>query len=288
MKRTGSKTLKLVAATSVSLFSLLTVLVACYAWFSSNLEVKNSGATMNVQLFDRRFRRMTLHKFVGTSGNNYQFKQDPSCQFTYSYVNNSTQYTRYDELVDGKDKSPLMEEYSLTSPFNPFLAIIEFSRVYNTNNGDEPITIKAQTDNPFICATDEHGDFLLGLYYDSNPLSSVIKLSATGYSSFEGYTGTAASDSSINTYNLPKPASNSWEHFVQIGTDNEGNYTYDNDTGWDNEMDIITISGSSTQYVTIIFDYYEEALGYIYNKYLGDEVLEQESVPFGCDWTIII
>lgn len=281
------KTLKLVAATSICIFNLLVVFVACFAWFSSNVDVRNSGANMNVQLFDRRFRRMTLHKFVGVSDNNYQFKQDPSCQFTYSYLDNSTQYTRYDALVDGEDKAPLMEEYSLTSPTNPLLAIIEFSRIYNTNTGDDPITIKAQTDNPFICATDEHGDFVLGLDTESNPLSSVIKFSAASYSSFQGYTGTAGNPS-INTYNLPKPSNNSWQHFVQIGTDNEGNYTYNNATGWNNEMDIITISGSPTQYVTIIFDYYEEALGYIYNKYLGDEVLERESVPFGCDWTIII
>ena len=287
MKRNGSKTLKLVAATSVSLFSLLTVFVACYAWFSSNLEVKNSGATMNVQLFDRRFRRMTLHKFIGEDGNgNYQFKQAPSGTFTYSYLDNSTNYTRNEELVDGEDRSSFMEEYSLTSPKNPFLAVIEFAKVYDTTQGDESIVIKAETNNPFICATDpETGDFVLGLNTTSNPLSSVIKFSVNGYQNFNGHTGTV---DSIATYNLPAPANNSWKHFVQIGTDVEGNYTYDNANGWSNELEVININGTPTQYVTIIFDYYEEALGYIYNKYLGDEVLERESVPFGCDWVLTI
>ena len=288
MKSGSKKTFKLVAATSMSLFSLLTVFSACVAWFSLNKEVNNDGPVMNVEMFDRRFGSMTFHKYIGTSNGKYQFYKEPSGTLTYSYETDQTVYTPTVTPGEGEeDLSSYMGEYSLTSPRHPFLAIIEYTKPYVTSAGNE-ISISASTDNPFICSTDENDEFILGLDENSNPLSSVIKFSSNSYASLTSYQGSASVESTdVDTYDFTIP--NSWDHFVQINTDADGNYTFDNETGWSSNKNIITVNnGSTVKYISIIFDYYDEALGYIYNKYLGSPVLEQDSVPFTCDWRLIV
>lgn len=282
----NKKNVKIITATGMGVFCLLTAFTASIAWFASNMGVQATGMNISVKAFDQRFRRMTLHKFIDVDNSgNYMFYRDAAGTFTYSYDSNSTVYT---STNPNETVSSFMGEYSLTSPRHPFLAIIEYSQAFVTDAYDKKITVSAQTDNPFICATDDEGEFLLGLDEDSNPLSSVIKFSANSYQSLTGIQSTTTvSGNSVNTYSLSS-TNRTWDHFAQIGTDNEGNYTYDNATGWDSDKEIISVTSGTVQYVSIIFDYYDEALGYIYNRYLGNSVLEQESVPFGCDWRMVV
>lgn len=290
MKRAflNKKNLKIAAATGMALFCLTTAFTACLAWFASNAAVQAMGMTVSVKSTDQRFRKMTLHKYIGEDANgNLQFYREASGTYTYTYGNNSTTYTPTDP---NETFSAFMGEYSLNDPRHPFLAIIEYTQAFTADSGNGKITITAQTDHQFICGVDSStGNFYEALNTTNNPLSSVVKFSATSYSSITGIQSTTTIDSStLNTYNLAAPEANDWDHFVEIGTDNDGNYTYDNTNGWEGYKDIISVTSGTIQYVSIIFDYYDEALGYIYNKYLGDEVLEHESVPFGCDWRLYV
>lgn len=280
--------MKIFAATGVAIFSLVAVFTATIAWFAMNKRVDSTAMKINASNdFEKKFNKMTLHKYVKETNGNYQFDQNPSAMYTYNWKTKETEYKYYGE---DQSVSAYMGEFSLINPRHPYLALIELSQAYTTNADEGKIAVDFHTDYGFICGLKDGGGFNWDLNNTGNPLSSIIKFSSSSYKSLTNNSGSATVDgTSYTTYDFAVPGTSSWQHFVEIEVDENGNLFYDNEDGWENDKNVITCSnGETVQYIAIIFDYYDDAIGYIYNLYLGNEVLEQASVPFVCDWTLVI
>ena len=277
MKRSGSKTLKIAAATSMSIFGLLAVFVATYAWFSTNLSTNNSGMQLTVSTMQENFKQMTLHKFIETDDGTIKFYKDYSGKFEYDFDTNTTTFS-------GTSSDAFMGQFSLMDPRHPFLALIEYDTVFTADSSANKVYIHGDTDHYFIGAMDDQGNFYEELSASGNPLSSVVRFAGSSYTSLT--TGTAVvEDETVQTYNFSEPVS--WQHFVNIGVTPDA-LTFDNETGWDPEKTFFEATSGQIKYIAIIFDYYDEALEYIYNIYLGNEFLERDSIPFTCDWKMVV
>ena len=274
--------LKIISATAMTIFSLFAAFMGTMAWFMSVRNVDNTADQLQVSASNRKFSRMTLHKYIETADGQYKFEQTPSGTFSYNWGSETTGYNRDTAHYEGDSLSAFMGEYSLMYPSHPFLALIEYSELVVTDATENSIIITANTERNFIGAQNDDGSFKEELTTTNNPLSSIIKFNTTSYANLNNNkTGTTSYD-----FNIP----NSWDHFVNITKDNKDNLVFDEeDGGWENSKTLISVTdGTSIQYIAIIFNYYEEALEYIYNIYLGSPVLEQESVPFQCDCAMVI
>ena len=273
-KKSGNKMIKIISATAMTIFSLFAAFMGTMAWFVTTQDSQNDQDQFVVAKQDKRFKQMTLHSYLETANGQYRFAQSASGTFTYNWGSSITSY-------DGDSLSAFMGEYSLMYQSHPFLALIEFSDVYTTDTDLNRVKLTLSTERDFLGAKDDQGQFKEPLTETSNPLSSIVKFEATTFSTLDSNkTGTTS-------YNFNIPTS--WNHFADITEDNKGNLSFDDEDGWDNTIDLVDVSdGTEVKYIAIIFDYYEDALEYIYNIYLGNSVLEQETVPFQCDCKMVI
>ena len=279
MERKERKTIKLVAATSCCLFSLVAAFAASFAWFSNNLNVKNNGMQLTVETLQSSFSKMTLHKYLGESNNNLLFNKEASGKFEYNFITGETTYT-------GTSADAFMGRFSLMEPRHPFLALIEYSSIITADSGNNRISIHGDTEHYFIGALNsETGTFYEELNASGNPLSSIVRFSSSSYTSLS--TGSiTVEDTNYATYNFATP--NSWQHFVDIEKAPDGSLVYDEEDGWNPSKTFFEATSGNIKYIAIIFDYYDEALEYIYNIYLGNEFLERDIIPFSCDWKMVI
>ena len=298
MKRKNNKSLKIIAATAVTLFSLVTVFSATIAWLAINESVKGKGLQIDVTEYGKKFKQMTFHNFLREENGNYVFSKTASATIGYNFVNNQTTF----------NGTAVMDGFSLDDPSHPILAIIELKPFnqsaieadpnatgYETGSGENRVSIAASTKRHWVCERKPQidpdtgepvinpdtgepvltEDFEEELNNESNPLSSIIKFAPSTYSTTTYASHVNAAETELS---FTKPST--WDHFVDITVSSE-NIDFG---GWNpNKTLVDTYDGTQVRYIAIIFDYYEEALSYIYNVYLGDPVLEQETVPFFCD-----
>ena len=275
--------MKIIAATAVTMFSLVTVFVATIAWFAMNIEVTATGPSIDVKVLNQKFSKLTLHKYLGTEVVNNQgtfhFDQNPSGTFTYNWLTGVTTF----KPTDPTDPEPsTMAPFSLLDPRHPMLALIEFSDTFDTSVYH--INVNVSTTHDFLCDVDATGAFIEPLDDENNPLSSVVQFNANHFVSLNSNTGTYESTAS---FKFSIPGADDYVHFASL-TKNEttGALTYN---GWNKNLTLADYSdGTSVKYIAIIIDYYDDAFEYIYNMYLGNEYLERELVTFNCDWKMEI
>ena len=283
MKRKNNKSLKIIAATAVTLFSLVTVFVATIAWFAMNTDVTANGPSVNVKFLNQKFAKMTLHKYLGTETINnvdtYHFNKTASGTFTYDWATGETSFKKTDP---DDPYASTMDRFSLLDPRHPMLALIEYSSVLDTSK--DKVSVIATTKHDFLCDVDSNGNFVEPLDDENNPLSSVIQFNVNPFESMTSNTGTYESTAS---YKLPVPSNNDYIHFANVSKNaTTGALTYN---GWSKSLSLANYSdGTSIKYIAIIMDYYDNAFEYIYNMYLGNEYLEQPVVTFNCDWSMEI
>lgn len=285
--RKSNKSIKIIAATSLSIFSLVAVFSATFAWFRLKGVADGAGINIKPSSLSMRFQRMSLHKLVhidksdSTSTAVYQFDRAESGYYTYSYTDGRAKY-------HGDPITAYMGEYSLIEPRHPFLAIIELGTTFVTDTTDNRITLQAHTDNHFLGEIDpDTGKFYIDLDATDNPLSSVVQFAAVGSESLTAYNGQFIDEdtsTTTNTYDFDAPSNPIT--FSNLSTDENGALTLN---GWNNDITLLDLySGEKVKYISIIFDYYDDALNYIYNIYLGNELIEANDLPFTCDWSLII
>lgn len=67
MKRTGKKSIKIVAATSMAIFSLFTTFTAAYAWYTSQRKVNDDMDSFAVEDVSETITKISVHDFYGKS-----------------------------------------------------------------------------------------------------------------------------------------------------------------------------------------------------------------------------
>lgn len=139
MGKLTKKSVKLVGATMMSVFSLASVFAATYAWFAMNTEVEASGMSVKVARLNGRLQNIYFHAFdrafvsddPDDKQKHFLFEKDPFATYEYDWDKN--------EIDTGDDDESIwnLGEYSYIDRDHCLLIIFEFDKDYtSTTEGD--------------------------------------------------------------------------------------------------------------------------------------------------------
>lgn len=260
-KKSGNKTLKIVCATSLCIFSLLSVFVGAWAWFIAKRSVGVSNDDFKINNIGEVVSSVEFHTL------NQEKEIDG---VTYYLFNKTPSSTVTIEDGEGTQTGSIsLGTYSSLDPHHPVLMLFEL-------NNAAAATISLETDSFYITDGVE-------LAATNNPLSSVVEFYSFTYSSTRRdptslYSRTKTVDGT-DYYSLGTsefiPGTNS-SSFVDM---NNGEFT----GTFNSEVSVYNGSTSGMEYIGIVVDYYAESLEYIFSHYMGNSLLDNE-ITFACDW----
>ena len=261
--------LKIAAATSMTIFSLLACFMGAYAWFNNTRTNSKQSDDFSVSVISHTVSSIEFYPFAGFDAGATYYKFSNTPMGTVSISDGVATYSGSFKLGAGIDPA---EMYDTDDPHHPVLMLLNVSEALET-------TITFETESTYIT--------LAGQPYakddpdHTNPLSSVVQFHAipfakTGAGSKESRQQTYSDCISIATSEL---TSSNFSSFVQI---ENGEYVGFNDS-------IIAYSGfvGESEYVGIVIDYYAASLEYIYSFFMGNEVIS-DGITFACDWETVL
>jgi hypothetical protein len=258
--------LKYIAMTSVSLFSLATVFVATFAWFTVARNVDTDGTGFVATQMDSIVEKVEFHKM---SDDEYTYEK--TATLTYTMDKSAAKgYT-----VEGD--SVAIGQYSTHGKKQSLLVLYKLKQDADMN--DYKFTLKATTTITDFSKT------ILGssgsIKSTGNSLSNVIQFYGLSYS--EGSS-------------LPEDSTNTLYDFSSSKTAIEDSdlkfVTFENNTAKMEKTSLDVVSNSDTTkritYVAVILTYNQEAVEQIYTKYIGNSVLSSGSISFSNDFKLVI
>lgn len=297
----------------MAIFSLLTTFSGAFAWFLAKKEQNNAVNDFKVYSVDGKLKNIYFHKMSSKTidpgtleADTFTFNSDYAGKISYDWNTNTPSYTG--------DTSVLLEQYSPLNPEHPLLMVFELNNTY-TSSYDGNITISAFTEvEGFLGSRDSNAIPVYnlkttGVYYsEPNPvdssktdyyyaLSSVVDFMCSDSNS-ELYNKTGDVNTTLKnpTYTVSSMRNRDMSiaakeadpeavvpdlSFTSVNNSNDT-------TSFKQKPYIYTSqSGSSVKYISIIVDYYRDAVEYIYSTYLGNETLENDFkyiLNYLCDW----
>ena len=269
--------LKVLAATSVTIFTLLSVFTSTAAWFDSRRSLDNGASQMEVQNI-YNFKELNIYApesvggiAVGPSDVTYTFDSTPVS--TYTRTNPASSLVP----LGGVD-----DPYSTLDPFHPLLMVIEYeSAITNA------LYINAKTDEKFICPADDDpyhakSDTISG-DEEEYPLSSVIHFSSKCYASEEDLLDDQITAESWQ-YSRNTVQGNGWQQQSFASVTGGGGFAFEQ------QIEVCRDLSRTTKFVTIMMEYDVEVVSAISAYYMGEAFISdaENSLPFFCDWTMEI
>ncbi len=307
--------LKIIAATSMCVFSLFALFSGTIAWFNVTQAATDNANNMGVKPLAGKLKGVYFHELSSKAidpdtkvASSFTFASAYSGKIEFDWETKTADY-------DG-NATVNLSQYTPLDPEHPVLMVFEMSEGYSIR-GDGELTITAKTDvTGFLGARSANNAPFYsldgnGVYYSEvnssdasktdyyYAMSSVAKFYCTD-SSAELYNKTnGANTTLINpTYAVAslrdkadsKAALAEDENavvpdlsFVDVNNAAE-TFTYNQ------EPTIYTsIANTTVKYISVVVDYYEDAIEYIYSTYLGNTVLEgtlDGTLNFLCDWNL--
>lgn len=285
MKRAGlSSPLRVAAATSVTLFSLVSLFSSTIAWFNSRRVLGNGGSGFEVQKLSLDFQSLTIYPCAATSRTDIYFDMGEDAYLEKLTLNEST-----GEMQSEKGIANLpMGEYTLLDPRHPLLMLIEYKQNI-TASSENKVLVTAKTnpaDRIYLgeAATLQSQEIATKTY----ALSSVVRTYSTYYDDLIGESDLTSyrGQDHLLQFNINALEGNSFQHGDFAHFSHQNNIvTY---IGFDNETNFFAAeNGEDIRTVAVILDFHADSLEYIYNKHLGDKTLE-EAIYFQCDWRMMI
>ena len=289
MAKSKKGILKIIAATSMCIFSLASVFSATFAWFEMARNTDVEGNQLPIESKSGYFYKLSIHNAIIVSDDQYRFDVNP-------WGTVQIENWRTKRLINNfSSDACFMGSYDYLEKKHPVLFLFQFGddNVANyTATSENPISIKAITETDFylgdnaagrtIYPTDEinvnQGHF--------NPLSSVVKYSSTSFASTTALNaikttgGVTLGNDTYDTYDFSPSQLSGNGSFVEF--DNQDSYS-----SFNQEPVIYSTTSATIKYVAVVFEYYELAMETIYGAFLGNEVLS-ETLCFTCDWTLVI
>lgn len=261
MKKNSNSKLKIIAATSMSIFSLASVFVACFAWFTVARNVDTNGSGFEVTAYDGLVKEITGHSLVSVSDDGTRkYNETPS--ITYSVDEKTGSIT----MTGDKESLGVYDSLQSTTVFS-FLYVITFdaniAKSKSSNISIIPSTSTLEKDSLLksdIKSTD-------------NPMSSILTFSY-GFSS-------ATSDGYSSVFSSTREH----EEFLDISTPSY------KQTLTGTKIDPTNITSSDEYYGFVYVSYQISNIEYIYNLNLGSEVLNSvttSNITYKQDWKISI
>lgn len=286
--REKKKLIKIVAATSVAIFSLFSVCTGVFAWFTAIKDVKNDNEVFSVVNVEK-LQKISYHQFVGTpTDNNCSFNKTPVASVTYNQETKS-----FDKPKNGSGQTIDSFTFSL-DPYNPMnkhkpmLVLIELSEEFNPSL-DSGLAVVASTETTdFLGAKDDNHLPKYDLGPTSalkirtvnnttyHPLSSAVVFRSMSFSTSEYNTWASTANYEITIENTDEPDHN----FVFVDPERDESEFYEESTIYSSD------ENETIKYIAIVVDYHDSALEYIYSAFLGDPFLEANDyvLHFTCDW----
>ena len=295
----NNNTLKLISATCVTLFSLVSVFAASIAWFSMNKEVNTNNQEVNIETVSGRLSNVYFHAFNDDDDEdgNFNFEKTPFASYEYDWANGVCSVTK-----SGTDADWNLEDYSALDHDHPVLILFELDHdYYSTRDGE--IYIKGNTTvNGFLGARQSNGNPVYDLanpvvHDEDHPTALVMKQDANydyyAFSSVAAFRNRAFSDDeytaflSQNTGDILSFETSEFEESRAFANVNNAAETYEFDQ---NPSLYESTADSTVKYIALIVEYSSDAIGFIYSTYLGDPTLEswENILHFTCDWSLEI
>ena len=293
MKKLGlatSKNLKIIAATSMAIFSLLTTFTATFAWFISRKNVSDDVDGFPTTVIPGRFLQVSFHTL--NSKTITEEEEDITFKFNQTAVGTITYNWETDKPVKTGDTSISLNKYNMLDEHQPVLLLFQMGSEIDTSV-NSPVYIKANVnsemtthylgerssvDNTPVCKLGD-SDFVIETVdgKDYYGLSSVVQFytqdfSTAAYSTWT--TGKTTYDFTVG--DMDKPVNN----FVSIGNALDTSEFHPNIEVYNSG------SGPKVEYIAVIVDYFPDSIEYIYSTYLGNETIETYDYDlfFLCDW----
>lgn len=163
MKKLNKKTLKIVAATSMAVFSLLATMTSAYAWFQSTLNQNGNNEDFYVKRLDTPVTSITIHDFYGETDD------EGVASFAFDPVGVSV----YDGTFNDGARVVELNKYILEKPDHPVLILFKNEE---TTGYESQINLK--TEFSYLGAND---DFLAGKTSTYAELSALASKVTNGY-----------------------------------------------------------------------------------------------------------
>ena len=270
----GNRHLKIIAATSMSIFSLAAVFVASFAWFTVARNVDADGTGFVATQMDSIVEKVEFHKMSETNA----YKYDVASALTYTIDKSQssgyriTTGTASDEIAIGtydslSIKQSLLVLYTLKDDIST--DNLKFKLSANTNITDKTFDDTILGANMKINQTD-------------NSLSDVVQFYSFSYTTDESLP-IDSEDSSLYDYSSDKEdIEDSDLTFVSVSSDNTATLANTSLSLVDNS------EARNIKYIAIIMTYNEDAMSMIYSKYIGSEVLSSDKISFTTDFKLVI
>ena len=270
LKKNHNK-IKMIAAVALCGFSAISLVSGAIAWFSASRISKDSGDSMTAVEPSPIFKRMSFHNYLHIDYVNSVYKFNQTEAGYIDFVDGALEYHGNASISLGA--------YDQLNQSQPILCLIELDTKH-TVSATDPLVVTAKTDETYIGASED------AIAATGNPLSSVVRFYSTAYEDDDDLgtiEGSYTNDSGTFTvYNVPMAAqATDYGSFALF----ENEYTYDDFD--DNPTLYEADNGDDVTYIAIVFDYYIYALEYIYNTYLGLDILD-DTITFTCDWTMVV
>lgn len=215
IKKVSKKTTKIAAATGMTIFSLLCVFVATYAWFSMNANTGASGMNVKIANLSGRLQYVYFHAFDEQNSSESTFKFNKTAFATYEYDWDNKEI----DIIDDEYATWKMGDYTYIDKNHPMLIIFAFDQEY-TSSLEGDFYIKG--------ITTVGGNSLVTTYSDQGE-----PLETTG-GGFLGARVITGQDTGTPFYTLPQSQVNDESHPESIlmkrerATDEQGNPALDN------------------------------------------------------------
>lgn len=193
MPKKNHTNLKIIAATSMTIFSLACVFVSTIAWFAANRTVNGNGNGFEIGNESGLIKSVSLHEYLPNATGSYQFKEESAVTYTASGGGFKKDPDNFTDLSIGTYDSLVDQVYAV-------LYVIEIDKSALTGNSVtlQITTSTAEKDNLFY---QENGQYKNMLKKEGNPMSSIVQFASYSFSQpVYRFGGTAAPSPSFKTF----------------------------------------------------------------------------------------
>ena len=313
-KKALKSPLKILAATSVTIFSLLSVFTSTAAWFDSQRNLKNGANEMAITTTHNLKEIRIYSSSLASIEDGYVFNQTPiqtittsstipSADDEWKYQEGSSSavpYTSADpvtmnpQIVDPTDSSGthmVDDPFSPLNPYHPLLMVIEYKEPISVT-AEEGLSVKMETDHRFLAPArssyaKDSDDLTADIETISNdskfPLSSLVHTYSSSYSDIDDVPYSYYFDDDQEKVGRTDVGGLEHGSFASIATKNNVVFPI-----FDQHPTIFTADvGDEVACVAIILEYYIEVIEYIYSYYVGLPALELNHDTY-CDWRMLV
>ena len=321
-KTVRKRPLTIIAATGMTIFSLLVVFVAAIAWFAMNKQTNANGMNLSISSIRGRLSKVHFHSFVSgqSSESTFSFSKTPFVTYEYDW-DSQEMVPDEDDVEDAWN----MGDYDFLNKNHPFLVLFEFDQDYvsaaegdifikgvTTVGGDTVVNHYAEDDVNEETPIYTTGGGFLGAraangspYYslpqtqvkdESHPERILIKQETRNNKTYDYYALSSVASFRNKAYSSTQYSSISSGSYISISTstlerdesfiaiDNEANRYLFKQTPY-----LYKSNGTETvKYIALVVEYSQDAISYIFSTYLGDSGLNRYDsiLYFACDWSL--